>query len=240
MKTINYNISQDIFNLFPEYVRGLVVIHGVENSQTDSKPFELFTHEIAKIRQELNSENLKENPNVAAWRATFKKAGITSQFRPSFEALLRRAINKPDGFRSISSLVDLGNYFSVKYRLPIGVHEIREYMSDLSLCLAAGDEDFIEFGKDVTVNPNAGEIVFKEGESVMTRRWIWRQGKNSIITPDTSSIFINIDVLPPVTSDQLRKILEEIADVFVDHCGGKATIHKLSSTQNSLTIDTEG
>ncbi len=65
-------------------------------------------------------------PEIQDMRQIFKAVGTDpSRYRPSAEALIRRLINGKS-IPSINPVVDINNYISVKYRIPIGVYDLDE------------------------------------------------------------------------------------------------------------------
>lgn len=63
-------------------------------------------------------------PEIQDMRQIFKAVGTDpSRYRPSAEALIRRLINGKS-IPSINPVVDINNYISVKYRIPIGVYDL--------------------------------------------------------------------------------------------------------------------
>lgn len=100
---------------------------------------------------------------------------------------------------SINALVDIGNILSLRYLLPIGAHAIDVVSHDITLCIATGEEEFVPFGSEQVEHPVPGEIIFAEGNTVLTRRWSWRQAIHTMTLPTTTAIEFNVDGLPPVT-----------------------------------------
>ena len=67
---------------------------------------------------------VKESPEIVPYREAFRALDINpNKFMCSIEALLTR-IAKGKGFPEISPVVDFGNAVSLKYRLPIGAHDM--------------------------------------------------------------------------------------------------------------------
>jgi DNA/RNA-binding domain of Phe-tRNA-synthetase-like protein len=70
----------------------------------------------------------------------------------------------------------------------------------------------------------------------MCRRWNWRQGDQTKLTPDTTNVAINVDCLPPVAKGEAKAITEELADLVREFCGGEVKYLLLDASQNEAEI----
>lgn len=225
---IRYSISIDIFSNFPEYYRGVVVARGIRN---DASPDELITSLRAAentLSMQLSPENIVSHPRIASWREAYRSLGVKpSDYRPSVEALVRRVVKK-DPLPSINRIVDLGNLVSIQNLVPIGAHAIDVLGQDIELRMANGEEIFEPFGSEFVEHPQPGEVVFVEGNTVLTRRWTWRQAKHTLVVPETTAVEINVDGLPPVSQDDVHKICEQVSALVQKYCAGNVRINILS------------
>jgi DNA/RNA-binding domain of Phe-tRNA-synthetase-like protein len=114
----------------------------------------------------------------------------------------------------------LFNYFSLKYVLPSGADDINSARGDLALTVAKGNEIFTPFNATATEHPDPGEVIYFDGAAVMCRRWNWRQGDHTKLTPETTNIVINLDCLPPVTSEEAKTLTVELAGLVREFCHG--------------------
>lgn len=218
--TKHYSISKDVFEKFPEFRRGVVVATGLTNGPSPAELTASLRVAEAAMPNMLSMDTILENSRIASWREAFRSIGIKpSEFRPSVEALARRVL-RGESLPSISSLVDIGTLVTIRHLLPTGAHAIDHLMGDIELRLARGDENFIPFGTDTLEHPAPGEIIFVDGDMVMTRRWTWRQSNHSLVVPETTAVEVNVDALPPFTMSDVESICVEVGDLLVKYCGG--------------------
>ncbi|MDR3574114.1 MAG: phenylalanine--tRNA ligase beta subunit-related protein [Anaerolineaceae bacterium] len=236
MKELFYSIDPEIFSKFPGFVRGVVLAYDVQNGPSSPDLIELLRSEEAAVRQRLTIETLTEQPRIKAWREAFRSLGIKpSEFRSSIEAMTRRAL-RSDPLPSINALVDIGNIISLRYLIPAGGHSMDGLTQDISLRLADGTEDFVAFGSDELEHPNPGEIVFVEGPVVLTRRWVWRQSQHTLTLPETRSIEMNIDLLPPASANELDGINQDLMSLISQYCGGTSRAEILSADHPKISL----
>jgi DNA/RNA-binding domain of Phe-tRNA-synthetase-like protein len=234
---LHYSIAKDIFAKFPGYCRGVVIARDVTNGQSPAELVAALREAERSLAGRLSAETLTSHPQIESWREAYRAAGIKpSEFRPSVEALARRVL-KGDPLPTISRLVDLGTLMSIQYLLPIGAHAMDHVKQDIALRLATGTETFEPFGSDAIEHPNPGEIVFVEGETVLTRRWTWRQAKHTLVVPETRYVEVNVDGLAPVTQAQVAEICQDVAQQVVKYCGGTVRWEILSAQNPQISLE---
>ncbi|MEZ5657091.1 MAG: phenylalanine--tRNA ligase beta subunit-related protein [Burkholderiaceae bacterium] len=217
---MQYLIDAEVFESYPGYRRGVVVIRGAQNTRDGSALETLLRSEEARVRERLAGINVAEHPAIAAWRDAYRRFGAKpSEHRSSIEAMLRRVL-KPDRLPSINPLVDIGNIVSLRYLLPAGVHPLPAGGPGLALRRAREGDTFLPADGAAPEAPPATEVVFAHGAEILTRRWTWRQAAGTQTLPDTTEVFFNIDGLPPVDDDAVRLAMTDIAQLVVAHTGG--------------------
>ncbi len=235
-REIHYTVAPEVFAQFPGYVRGVVVAQGLTNGESPPELQSLLRDAEASLRQRIDTEGLTAHPSVVSWRAAYKAFGAKpAKFRPSMEAMARRVL-KDEQIPSISTLVDIGNVVSLRYLLPAGGHATDEVTGDIALRAATGSEEFVPFGSDQMENPAPGEIIFVEGNTVLTRRWTWRQGRHTLMVPSTKSVEFNVDGLPPAPLSDVEQACRDIMELMGRFCGGTSRYELLSETNPKIRI----
>ncbi len=228
MTALHYSISEEVFQRFPGYERGVVIAHDVVNCPSPDAIVEMLREAEASVRGRLSVERVAEEPRIKAWREAYRAFGAKpSEFRSSIEALARRAL-RSEPVPSINALVDIGNIVSLRHLLPAGGHAIDVLTGDIALRLATGQETFVPFGGEQTEHPLPGEVVFVEGDTVLTRRWTWRQATHTLTLLTTRAIVFNVDGLPPVSRGEIEQACEEISELMERFCGGHSRSEVLS------------
>jgi len=232
----NYTIADEVFGLFPGYVRGIVLAFDVSNGESPQELVQLLRAEEASVRKRLILEGLAEHPQIASWREAFRSFGAKpSKFRSSIEGLIRRVLRNQE-LPSINALVDIGNLLSLRHLVPTGGHAIDVVTGDITLRLATGEEEFIPFGSEEVEHPVPGEVIFVEGKTVLTRRWSWRQANHTLTLPATKAIEFNVDGLPPVKESEVKTICEEVIELVERFCGGRTRFEILSKENPGMKL----
>jgi DNA/RNA-binding domain of Phe-tRNA-synthetase-like protein len=236
MPEIVYSIDSEVFRLFPDFIRGVLVARDVENCPSPDELIALLRREEDNLREELIGQEIADHPRIRNWRDAFRSLGIKpAEFRSSIEAMARRAA-KGNQLPSINALVDIGNIISLRYLIPAGGHALDNVKSEITLRPASGDEVFVPFGSDVAEHPEPGEIIFTEGNAVLTRRWVWRQSNHTLTEIGTRFIEFNLDGLPPVDITVIRQAGDDLAVLVNRFCGGRTEISLLSMQNPRVEI----
>lgn len=231
-----FTISDEVFNQFPGYVRGVLIAEGLRNGDSPSELTALLRSAEDSVRKRLNLETLTEDPRIASWREAYRSFGAKpSKFRPSVEAMVRRVLRN-EQLPSINALVDIGNIISLNHLVPAGGHAIDVLQNDIELRLAAGDELFTPLDSEKVENPLPGEVIFVEGSIVLTRRWTWRQGRHTLVVPTTTAIEFNVDGLPPVPVAEVETACGEISELIRSFCGGQTRYEIVSKEDPKMKL----
>jgi len=229
-------VSPEVIAKFPDYVRGVVIARGVDNNGEKKQLVELLRKVVQEATQDESLQDIKNHPRIAPWRRAYTSFGTNpNKFYCSIESLGRRA-RKGDQLPYINTLVALFNYFSIKHMVPSGGDDLNSAEGDLRLTLAKGDEPFTPLGSEVVEHPPAGEVIYFDNSKVMCRRWNWRQGDQTKLSPATSNVAINVDCLPPVSKDEAKALTGELAELVREFCGGEVKYFLLDATQNEVEI----
>jgi len=229
-------IADEVFQRFPGYVRGVVIAHGLANGPSPPALLDLLREAEASVRARVKPEAVAEEPRIKSWREAFRAFGAKpAEFRSSIEAMARRAL-KNERLPAINALVDIGNLISLRHLLPAGAHAIDVLAGDIALRPATGTEQFIGFGSSETEHPLPGEIIFTEGDTVLTRRWTWRQAQHTLTLPETRAVEFNIDGLPPVAPAEVEQAGREIMELVARFCGGHARFALLAQDHPSISL----
>lgn len=188
-----YRIDKNLLDLGGGIYTGVVAAFGVNNAVVNEKIADILQEEVAKAVDTLSGGSVKNEPMLAFYQKAMKSININpSKYPCSIEAILNR-ISKKGEFPSLCPAVDLGNYISIKYRVPVGVHDV-DTLQDELVVRKANEDDCIMEENSLEKDPlTQGEPVYVTGNSVRTRRWMWRQMPAGRVDEDSSNFIFLID-----------------------------------------------
>jgi DNA/RNA-binding domain of Phe-tRNA-synthetase-like protein len=228
-------VSNEVLVKFPHYIRGVVSARNINNLGENPRLVELLRQAEHNATQDASLQEIKNHPLIAPWRAAYTKFGTNpNKFYSSIESLCRRA-RRGDQLPYINTAVALFNYFSLKNIVPSGADDLTSVKGDLRLVVAQGNEPFRPFNAEEVEYPEAGEVIYVDDVNVMCRRWNWRQGYQTRLTPETKNLAINVDCLPPL-SDKAETLTAELAGLVQEFCGGEVKYDLLRVDHNEFEV----
>lgn len=236
-----YIIDKRVFDTFPAFRRGVVIATGIDNSGPDPEIARLLAAVAAQVTP---SPSAAEGSRISAWNDAYLRFGVDpNRYTPSVRFLLEQ-VRKGRPVRSINKVVDVMNLTSIRWCAPCGGDDLHSLEGgDLCLGLAQGDETFAPlFKPSNTEKPLPGEVIYYTPQTrrVMCRRWTWRNADFSKLTPATSAVAINIDiVLGPFDESDLDAALAGVVVLLRRFCSGKIETHVLSPTNTRIQIDND-
>jgi DNA/RNA-binding domain of Phe-tRNA-synthetase-like protein len=132
------------------------------------------------------------------------------EFPSSIEALLRRAMRGGEPFR-INPLVDLYNAVSLRHVVPAGGFDLDQLGGPLALRLTRAGDHFTALDADAPLPVPAGEVAYADGQTVLTRHFVWRQARVGLITPATRAVVLLSEIPGEVGADVARQVLADLA-----------------------------
>lgn len=233
-------IDSKITKEFPKLLVGVVVAKNIDNRFKVSVTEQLLNGICAQIRKKLTPEDLEDMEVIQSWRKAFKSFGANEKkYFSSIEALLKR-VTRGDEIPSINKLVDVYNYLSLKYKLPIGGEDLDQVCGDVVLEYAEGNEPFVKLGSKKVEYVPSGEIVYKDDAGVTCRKWNYRECDRTKFTEKTKNACVLMEDLGVLGHEEMKKLLLEAANFIKRYCGGEIETHILSIENPYIETGIEG
>ena len=210
-------IDPDIWARHPDFHLFSITVRKAQVKATASPVLaDLLKEAEASVMQ----ENAERDAHIAAWGEAYRGFGAKPNRTPCSAAALLKRSQKDGALPRISPLVDAYNAISALYGLPVGGEDLDRYSGSPRLVVARGTEPFDtnQNGEQIIEHPDAGEIVWCDDEGVTCRRWNWRQGRRTMITASSSSLWLVLEALGPIAPNRLKEAGTRLTDVISDLC----------------------
>lgn len=230
-------ITEDIFAKYPGTLLGIVIVHDANNSGEHSDVMNALRQEQDECRKKFANIQITEHPQIVPWREAYRQFGAKPKDYPSsIENLIRRVI-KGYTIPHINTLVDIYNVISLRHVVPVGGEDLDTIRGEVLLTFAGPNEASIRLlGEKEERPPHPGEVIYKDDNGAICRRWNWKEAERTKLTADTRNAFLVTEGLPPVDRSSIETIVQELATQVQKYCGGSVSSHVLDASNPEFAL----
>ncbi|MFC1493569.1 B3/4 domain-containing protein [candidate division KSB1 bacterium] len=155
-------VENRIFERTPGYKVGYLELKSVVIRDSGGEFWKKFDEEIVKIRNEYELTKIGEDRAISGMRKLYKGWKIDyTRYRPSSERLLRRTLKGNDLYR-VNTVVDVCNYISLLYKLPIGLYDRDKAVGEITVRYGVEGDSYMGItGLDISAG---GKVVVYDGK----------------------------------------------------------------------------
>ncbi|OLE22248.1 MAG: hypothetical protein AUG49_19820 [Catenulispora sp. 13_1_20CM_3_70_7] len=220
MAVVTCTLLGEVAEAFPETAIGFVVGDGLRNSDgwddADARLREL-EEQVGSGRWQPFDET---HPRISSWYDTYRRFGTNPRrLRPSVDALGRR-LARSGRLPRINGAVDAYNSVSVRYGIPAGAFDLHRIGGLVEIRFARPGDRFTPLGEpDGTERPGTGEVVYAQGNQVLTRHWNHRDCDQAKVTTESTSVVFVIERVSAaaVPDSVLAEAQQELAELVRPH-----------------------
>ncbi|MGC8569862.1 MAG: B3/B4 domain-containing protein [Caldivirga sp.] len=214
------------------------VVVGVNNRVNPPELSKIISDVEANVKGSMSIESLKDDELIRLYRNFYWRLGIDpTKQRPAQEALIRRIL-KGDGLPRINPLVDIGNVASVKYKVPIGLYDLRRIgqVEYIVLRRAADGELFTPLGSP-KMELSRNQIVLATNDGRILHVYPYRDSELTKVDEFTSDVLIIVAGIKNVNDNVLLNALSEIEALCESLLNGKVLTHGIVNNSRSLEFN---
>jgi len=216
---MNFKIDKKIFEQYPDVLLGVAVLHNIDNKGEGEGISQSLREAEKEAVEKVCSVPIVEHPNIVSWREAYRKFGAKPKDYPSSIENLIRRILKGEQVRHINKLVDIYNVISLRHLVPVGGEDTDKIKGDVLLTFAGENEqEIFLLGEKEARPPYVNEVIYKDENGAICRRWNWKEADRTKLTEDTKNAFMVIEGLPPVGREQIQAALSELSEMLKKHC----------------------
>ena len=203
---------------YPTIRAGVIHATGLANGPSPPELLYEYRAEQRAASERLNATAVADLPSIATWRRAFARFGAKpTQYRNAAEALLRR-LGKHGDIPTINTLVDIGNLVSIRYAMPVAVFDRANIAGSTTVRFTTGAELFTDLGSTDGIHPDPGEVIFVDGNNVVSaRRWCWRQSAQSATSATTVEALIVIEGHHEAARQDVESALSDLTSLLASY-----------------------
>ena len=197
--------------------------------------------QMIKGRTQLYEENLylelQENPltkreGIAEWRSVWKSFGADpNRYRHSAESLMRR-ISKQNYLTPFHSAVDINNFFSLQYEIPIGIYDVEQIVGDIEIAL--GDDKTGYEGLNGRFNSLTNILYSQDQEGAFGSPFV--DSIRTAVTEETTEALQIFYLRPSLDEAECHQLLATAGKMFTQVNGGDYESFLLTKDHVGITI----
>lgn len=173
---------------------------------------------------DLEDQNINDIDEIKAWRAIFKQLGKDpNRYRHSAEALYRR-VKKQNFIPSMNSATDINNFFSLKYRIPIGIYDTSHIKGNVKLRKGQKNESFV--GLNGRENQLNNLIVSVDNKAPFGSPFV--DSRRTAVMSKTTSALQILYLPTAMDPNEAKQMLESLKNMFTQINGGEGYISLIS------------
>lgn len=229
---LKLTVNQGLFSKIPNLKIGIIHYTKIVVSpspQMIKGRFQLFQE---NLYFELQETPVTERPGIKEWRSIWKAFGADpNRYRHSAESLMRR-VAKQNYLSPVHLAVDLNNFFSLQYEIPIGIYDVKHLQGDVEIAL--GTEDTGYEGLNGRYNKLKNILYSKDDHGAFGSPFV--DSVRTSVTEETTEALQIFYLCPSIEEKECRELLNACGKMFIQVAGGDYTIAVLTKEHPNITI----
>jgi DNA/RNA-binding domain of Phe-tRNA-synthetase-like protein len=219
-------IDTTISSTIPDFKIGIIHYHDIEvgdSPQMLKGRLQLFQESIFF---DLQDKNITDIAGVSEWRDVFKRTGKDpNRYRNSAEALFRR-VKKQNYLSSINSAIDLNNFFSLQYEVPIGIYDLDQLKGN-TIELRVGQAGEAYTGLNGRENSLENLIVAADEGGPFGSPFV--DSNRAPVGNRTTNAVQIIFLKPSIPVEECEKLTKSLMDMFISIQGGDGSFRVVNA-----------
>lgn len=234
---MKFIINPQIFAKYSGTIIGVVLAKNIDNTDHDDQISTLIRSEEKRIRENFDPETLSQDAKINCWRKVYSSFGVKPKEAKSSVENLYKMVARGIEIRKINKLVDLYNFICLKYMMPVGGEDIDKMIGNMQLTIAGANEKPVELlGDHAPESPEEGEVLYKDDDSAICRRWNWREADRTKLTEKTKNAILVIEGIIPLEKSDVESATDELGKLVEKFCGGTNSTYVLDEKNPEIEI----
>ena len=216
MERLEIRISEELCALIPNFKIGIIHYHGIkvgESPQMVKGRMQMFQESLFF---DLEEKNVNELEGIKEWRQLFKIAGKDpNRYRHSAEALYRR-VKKQNYLHPVNSSIDINNFFSLQYEIPIGIYDLDMLKGDVMIRVGEDNEEY----NGLNGRPNSLHRLFISADEKGPFGSPFVDSDRTCVTEDTVNALHIIYLRPSMEKEEAHEMVESLMNMYLQVHGG--------------------
>lgn len=229
---MNISIDQTLFDVNPNIKLGIIHYTKI----TVSEPPQMLKGRMQLFQEqlffELQDKAVTDYESIKEWRSLWKQFGADpNRYRNSAEALMRR-ISKQNYLHPYQSAVDLNNFFSLQYRIPVGIYDTGKIDGDVRV--EVGSEETGYEGLNGRFNSLKGILHLSDDTGPFGSPFV--DSARTAVTEGTTDALHVFFLRPSMSKEEASELLNAAGNMFMQIHGGEYDILITDKENSGISI----
>ncbi len=203
----------------PGVMFGIATINDVHIREKDEQLWNLIEELSQRLTRDYTLDRLSENERIAAVRGLQKAFGFDpTRYRPSSEALLRRVL-KGLGLYQINTAVDVNNFCSLEFLLPMCVYDLQHIKGQPRIRIGELGEQYPGIGRQIFQMEN--KVIIADDEGIIGNTV--SDSERTKVTRATTGILLVIHAPAGSTMQTIEQYVSLAGQRMVEFNGGQVS-----------------
>lgn len=224
---LNFTIHQSLCELIPDIKIGVICYDHMtigHSPQMLKGRLQLFQE---SIYFELEDQQIEHYNEIKEWRTIFEKLGIDpNRYKHSTESLYR-SLKRKKYLKSINSATDINHFFSLKYKIPIGIYDASKVIGNIQLRRSFPRENY----EGLNGQTNQLESFLVTADDIGPFGSPFIDSKRTAITEQTTSAIQLVYLTPSFDLTSANELVQSLASMFVHINGGESSTSIVQCTK---------
>lgn len=223
MESMEIQLSSEIIAKIPHFKLGIIEYKNItvgDSPQMVKGRLQLFQESIFF---DLEDQDVTDLPGIKEWRKIFKTFGKDpNRYRHSAEALFRR-VQKQNYLSPFQSAIDINNFFSLQYQVPIGIYDLDQLKGSVMLQIGQEGEEYL--GLNGRMNSLYRLIISSDQQGAFGSPFV--DSTRAPVSLATKNALQIIYLTPSTDLENAEKLTKSLMSMFTQIHGGEASFRIL-------------
>jgi DNA/RNA-binding domain of Phe-tRNA-synthetase-like protein len=218
-ETIKFDISEEVKSLGAN--GAYFAMRGLQIRETDPVFEQQKKDTLEALLPTLSLDSIAADPILLGFRTLHERVKVSNRKHVASPENLLQFLVQRRQMPHINLLVDIYNLVSIRTRLALGAHDIKNISGNVHLKLTNGTETFWPLGSDKPKPVGAGEYGYIDDANDIICRLEVRQVEKTKVTLATQECFYIVQGNPGSDVKHIKEATDELIEMTKRYCGGE-------------------
>ncbi len=231
IKQIDIRVQPDVFKRYPTLRIAILKATMINNREHLQQAHHLLGEISLYIKRTFHNDNIKTHDLIAPWVIAQQEFGSRAHhYQTAVENLIAHVLQH-HSICANDTATELVRYQSLQSLIPMSVDDLSKIHGPITYDLANGTERV-----RLLLTLAKGTLYHRDQKNILGTHLDFWKNKKTLPNAHSTSILIQIPVLAPVTTPQLRVLLRQIEDLLIEFCGGQYSSAIVSKTTPKIRL----